>query len=151
MTDVTRHPLRAYLRHVSDLHHLLDRKWGLPVLAVLAGGPRRFSDLNDALRDHRPDIGWRPKPGHYISHKVLRDALHALTDDGLITREPDGDTDRGEHYVLTSSGAEFMQVVDHGVEYVADHPQELDAAKDRRRVKHAKPTLRHERRRQADR
>lgn len=138
------HPLRAYLQHVTDLHHLLDRKWGLQVLTVLASGPKRFSDVFDALRVHQPDAGWRFEPGHYISHKVLRDTLRTLTDEGLITRQPDSEgTARADRYVLTALGVGLKQVVDHGAALVAAHPGEVENAKARHRNRLTQPPHRH--------
>ena len=75
---------------------LVDGRWTLPVLALLADGGRRYQDLDDALDG--------------VSHKVLTATLRRAERDGLITRHVDpGRVDTATLYQLTDLGRSLDQ------------------------------------------
>jgi DNA-binding HxlR family transcriptional regulator len=70
---------------------LLAGRWILPVLAELAGGGRRYQDLNDKIEG--------------IAHKVLTDTLRKAERDGVITRHLDAEhIETATLYQLTDLG-----------------------------------------------
>ncbi|MBV9661045.1 MAG: helix-turn-helix transcriptional regulator [Acidimicrobiales bacterium] len=70
---------------------LINGRWTMAVLALLARGGRRYQDIDDAL--------------DAVSHKVLTDTLRRAERDGLITRRLDsGRVETAALYELTDLG-----------------------------------------------
>lgn len=77
-------PSRSVLDAIAD-------RWALLVLAALAGGPLRFSQMRERVGG--------------ISHKMLAQTLRALTRDGLLTRSAATAGRPRVEYALTPLGA----------------------------------------------
>lgn len=70
-------------------------KWAIPVLAALAGGPRRHADLRRQL-------------GVVVSDKVLVETLRRMTDAGLIARHTQPGPAPVTEYRLTPAGRALL-------------------------------------------
>ncbi len=82
-------PLVERLRR-GDLEEVALKKWSMPVVYALAEGPRRFSELRDALES--------------VSPRALTLALKDLEAAGLIDRRVTNDYPPATVYRLTRSG-----------------------------------------------
>jgi DNA-binding HxlR family transcriptional regulator len=78
-------PSRALLDHLTS-------RWGVLVMVVLSGGPRRFSELTAMIGG--------------ISDKMLSQTLKALAADGFITRAVEDGPPVRVAYGLTEPGRE---------------------------------------------
>lgn len=83
-------PSRTVLRHVVD-------RWTPLVVAILAGGPRRFSDL-------RREVGG-------VTAKVLTQTLRSMERDGLLMREETPGVPPRVDYSLTPLGMSLVEPV----------------------------------------
>lgn len=77
---------------------VLEARWALRVLTVLARGPARFSKLEAAV------------PG--VSRSMLSDRLRALEAAGLVTRTVDPGRPITTTYALAGAGAELPTVLE---------------------------------------
>lgn len=77
---------------------ILEKKWTPDILALLADGTQRFTDLYQQI----------PR----ISHKVLIQQLRSLERARLIVRHVTIDTPRNVLYELTNSGRAFLPIID---------------------------------------
>ena len=88
------------------LVQLLSGRWTLAVLAELAGGGRRYQDLDETLDG--------------VSHKVLTETLRRAERDGLVVRHLDpGRVETATLYQLTAlahSLAEPLAVLERSVD-----------------------------------
>jgi DNA-binding HxlR family transcriptional regulator len=76
-------PTRVVLDRIGD-------KWSVLVVLSLAGGPRRFSELRQAIGGVTP--------------KVLTQTLRAMERDGLLTRKVFAEVPPRVEYALTELG-----------------------------------------------
>jgi DNA-binding HxlR family transcriptional regulator len=97
-------PARAVLDHVTS-------RWGVLVLAALAEGEMRFSEL-------RRRIGG-------VSEKMLSQTLRTLEADGFVNREVAPATPPQVSYSLTAMGADLSSRVVELVNWIDDHVSEL--------------------------
>ncbi|UWW08322.1 helix-turn-helix transcriptional regulator [Mycolicibacterium brumae] len=82
------------------IRQILDRigdKWTLLVIAVLANGPRRYTDLHN-------DIG-------IISQRMLTLTLRQLRQDGLVTRTSYPEVPPRVEYALTPLSHGLLDIV----------------------------------------
>ncbi len=94
---------------------LLQAKWKLDLLFLMAGGVRRHARLWDNL------------PG--VSKKVLTAALRSLQYDGLVTRHIYPEVPVRVEYTLTPLGWSLTEVLMALYEWAAQHAGEIDAAR----------------------
>jgi len=74
---------------------LIGRRWTGAVLQVLMEGPRRYSDLRDAVPD--------------ISDRMLSERLKQLECEGIVTRSVSADTPVRVAYGLTEKGRALQE------------------------------------------
>ena len=91
-------------------------KWGGMVIAVLAEGPRRFTDIR------------RPMNG--VTAKVLTETLRALERDGMITRTAYGEVPPRVEYELTPLGRTLLGPIEACREWARANLPELLAARE---------------------
>lgn len=77
---------------------ILEKKWTPEILALLASGTQRFTDLYQQI----------PR----ISHKVLIQQLRSLDRAQLIVRHVTSDAPRNVRYELTNSGRALLPIID---------------------------------------
>jgi DNA-binding HxlR family transcriptional regulator len=82
---------------VSDAADTLGDRWSLPVVATLLAGPRRNTEIRDALGGIAPNI--------------LSARLRKLEEDGLLTAERYSERPPRFEYRLTAAGEELADVV----------------------------------------
>lgn len=106
-------PLRDVLDRVGD-------KWSVLVMAMLGGGPRRYSDLRRAIDG--------------ISQRMLTLTLRGLNRDGLVTRTVTPSTPPQVHYALTPVGetlavevSSLIEWSERHREYITHHRHRYDA------------------------
>ena len=98
---------------VRELFGRLGEKWPLRTLDELAGGPLRFTALQDALSG--------------ISHRVLTVTLRTLETDGMITRTSYSETPPRVEYEMTSLGESFLSHTLALVAWAQDHQADITA------------------------
>lgn len=101
-------PSRQLLDRISD-------KWVTLVLAALAGGPLRYSDLGRVIAG--------------ISQKMLTQTLRTLERDGLLARSVTLQVPVRVDYELTPLGASLQAAVSAVKAWAEVHMEEIDAAR----------------------
>src|SRR5690625_6272693 len=91
---------------------LIGERWALPVVRELLLGPRRYSDLREAL------------PG--ISTNILGSRLKELTEAGVVHRRRLGAPAAATVYELTAWGAQLEPILLQLGRWVAHTPVDLD-------------------------
>ena len=76
---------------------LIGRRWTLPLLEQLLGGPKRFTQLRNAL------------PG--LSANLLSQRLRALAAAGIVARAPTSPPSRVVGYQITGWGSEIAPLL----------------------------------------
>ena len=100
-------PSRKLLDRISD-------KWVTLVIASLADGPRRFSEISRQLAG--------------VSQKMLTQTLRTLERDGLITRHVTPTVPVRVDYELSPLGESLLVPIRHMKEWAESHmPEVLDA------------------------
>jgi DNA-binding HxlR family transcriptional regulator len=106
--------------HMAFIRQVLDRvgdKWSLLLVAVLASGRLRYTDLQ------------RQIPG--ISQRMLTLTLHQLQQDGLVTRTAYAEVPPRVEYALTPLGQGLHEIVSSLIGWAADHHDEIRANHER--------------------
>lgn len=111
-----RYPARRVLNLIAD-------KWTPIVLYCLAGGTRRFGEMQRRI------------PG--LSKKMLIQALRTLERDGLVHRQVFQVVPPKTEYTLTELGRRLHEPVAMLCQWAADHVEELDAVERNRGSKSA--------------
>ena len=101
-------PSRQLLDRISD-------KWVTLILAALAGGPLRYSDLGRVIAG--------------ISQKMLTQTLRALERDGLVARSVTLQVPVRVDYELTPLGAGLQVAVSAVKVWAEQHMEEIEAAR----------------------
>ncbi|SEP54072.1 winged helix-turn-helix transcriptional regulator [Amycolatopsis saalfeldensis] len=80
----------SYRQNLHDLLTLLTGQWTVAIIATLAVGERRFTDLLAEVNETEARLGWisHTKP---LSRRVLTDTLRRLEADELVERRADGE------------------------------------------------------------
>ncbi|MEV5491210.1 helix-turn-helix domain-containing protein [Streptomyces bobili] len=104
----------AFIRQILDR---IGDKWSLLLIAVLASGPLRYTDLH------------RQVPG--ISQRMLSLTLRQLQQDGLITRTAYAEVPPRVEYTLAPLGRSLHEIVTSLIGWAADHHDEIHAHRDR--------------------
>jgi DNA-binding HxlR family transcriptional regulator len=102
--------------HMAFVRQLLDRvgdKWSMLIIAVLAHGPLRYTDLQ------------RQIPG--ISQRMLTHTLRHLAEDGLITRTAYAEVPPRVEYALAPLGRGLHEIVAQLIDWAADNHEEIHA------------------------
>jgi DNA-binding HxlR family transcriptional regulator len=97
---------------------LLQSKWRIDILVLLASGIHRHARLVDNL------------PG--LTKKVLSATLRALEEDGLVRRQVYGELPVRVEYTLTPLGWRLTELLMALYEWSRDHGDELAVARRRR-------------------
>jgi DNA-binding HxlR family transcriptional regulator len=110
-----RNPCAAYsTEQGAFFRQILDRvgdKWSLLVIAVLADGPVRYSELLDVV------------PG--ISQRMLTLTLRQLAQDGLVTRTAYREVPPRVEYALTPLSRGLHEIVSSLIGWAAEHQEEI--------------------------
>lgn len=96
------------------IRQVLDRigdKWSMLVIAVLAAGPLRYTDLQ------------REVPG--ISQRMLTLTLRQLVEDGLVSRTAYAEVPPRVEYALTPLSRSVHEIVTSLITWVSDHHGEI--------------------------
>jgi DNA-binding HxlR family transcriptional regulator len=93
----------------------LAGKWVPAVLATLAPGPRRYTDLFDAI-------------GHGLSDKVLTDTLVRMQTTGLVTHRLIDNGRRNVVYALTPQGYSLLDPLAALIRWAKAHGPEPPTA-----------------------
>lgn len=104
------------VEHMAFVRQVLDRvgdKWSMLIIAVLAAGPLRYTDLQRRI------------PG--ISQRMLTHTLRQLTEDGLISRTAYAEVPPRVEYTLTPLGGGLKEIVERLIDWAADHHDEIRA------------------------
>jgi DNA-binding HxlR family transcriptional regulator len=101
-------PSRQLLDRISD-------KWVTLILAALAGGPLRYSDLGRVIAG--------------ISQKMLTQTLRTLERDGLVTRSVTLQVPVRVDYELTPLGTGLQVAVSAVKVWAEQHMEEIEAAR----------------------
>ncbi|PRY36825.1 winged helix-turn-helix transcriptional regulator [Umezawaea tangerina] len=96
--------VRQVLTRIGD-------KWTLLVVANLEDGPRRYSDLRQAV------------PG--ISQRMLTLTLRQLGEDGLVSRTSYGEVPPRVEYALTPLGGSLLETAAALVRWASTHHTEI--------------------------
>ncbi len=105
--DPTRCPVRDVLDHLGD-------KWTTLIVIALAGGPRRFGELNRSIPD--------------ISKRMLTQCLRSLERDGLITRHVFPTSPPSVEYRLADLGRSLLAPLEALLDWAeASHQSVRDA------------------------
>jgi DNA-binding HxlR family transcriptional regulator len=91
---------------------VVSRKWVVPVLGVLTGGPRRHNDLQRAV-------------GRGIHPTVLDATLRHLENTGLVRRDTTPGTPPASWYQLTDLGWSLVTALTQMAKWVEQHRAEL--------------------------
>ena len=106
--------------HMGFIRQVLDRvgdKWSMLIIAVLEGGPMRYTDLQ------------RQIPG--ISQRMLTRTLRQLTEDGLISRTAYAEVPPRVEYALAPLGDGLNEIVKQLIGWAADHHDEIRSNRSR--------------------
>ncbi len=106
-----RYPARRVLNLIAD-------KWTPIVMYCLAGGARRFGEMQRRI------------PG--LSKKMLIQVLRSLERDGLVHREVFQVVPPKTEYTLTDLGRRFHEPISLLCRWAAEHTDELDQVERRR-------------------
>ena len=102
-------PSRLVLDRISD-------KWVTLVIASLADGPRRFSEVSRQLAG--------------VSQKMLTQTLRTLERDGLVSRTVTPSVPVRVDYELTALGHSLLEPIKHLKAWAEDHVPEVREAQE---------------------
>lgn len=113
--DVNCPMVREILSRVGD-------KWSARILALLAGGPRRFSEVKKALPE--------------ISQRMLSHTLRGLERDGVLVRAVYPTIPPKVEYALSPTGRSLLTILDDLASWARRNQEEIERARDafRRRM-----------------
>lgn len=103
-----------------QLRDVLDRvgdKWSVLVMALLGGGPRRYSELRRAVEG--------------ISQRMLTLTLRGLERDGLVIRSVTPSTPPQVRYALSPAGQTLASQVSMLIDWAQAHRDYIAAARHR--------------------
>ncbi|MCI2420092.1 diguanylate cyclase [Saccharopolyspora sp. K220] len=125
-------PLRALssddcLQHLLNFSHMVaSGHWNPDVLHALSSGPRRYTELREAIRTSTAVDGWSGRTRH-IHSSILHHTLQRLERDGLVHRTEElGVWPRSVTYELTDAGHALLRAAMAGVLW-SHHHQDLIA------------------------
>jgi DNA-binding HxlR family transcriptional regulator len=92
---------------------LITRKWTALVIAVLAEGTHRYSELQNRIRG--------------VSQKVLTETLRALERDGLVQRRVHAEVPPRVEYSLTPLGRSLKKILVPICRWAEEHLADVEA------------------------
>jgi DNA-binding HxlR family transcriptional regulator len=98
--------------HARTTLDLLSGKWVIPIVGALAPGPRRHSDLHDAL-------------GPQVSQKILTETLRRMEHSGLVSRQVRADVPPAVLYTLTDLGQSLLDPIRYLAQWAAENHQRI--------------------------
>ncbi len=107
---------RELIEQAGTAFEVLQGKWKLDLIVIMARGIRRHSRLLDCL------------PG--ASKKVMTDCLRSLERDGLVIREIYAEVPARVEYSLTPLGWEITDAIVALSQWAQDHSGDLAVARD---------------------
>ncbi|MEO3767928.1 helix-turn-helix domain-containing protein [Streptomyces sp. B8F3] len=109
----------AFMRDcpTNQLLGRLSDKWVSLVVAALAGGPRRYSDLRRKIAG--------------VSPKMLTQTLRTLERDGILTRAVTPSVPVRVDYELTALGRSLAGLLTAVKDWAEEHIEEVHAARER--------------------
>lgn len=117
-TEIDGDPYQWDARNDCEVRQILDRiagKWSLLTIALLDGGPRRFSELQRLIEG--------------ISQRMLSVTLRQLERDGLVTRTVYAVVPPRVDYELTRLGSTLLETAQAIVAWTEEHQAEVAAAR----------------------
>jgi DNA-binding HxlR family transcriptional regulator len=102
--------IREVLNRVGD-------KWSVLIVQLLAGGPKRFSDLRRAIEG--------------ISQRMLTLTLKGLERDGLVTRTVYPTVPSRVEYELTELGRTLRKPIQTLAKWAQENREQIQAARNR--------------------
>ena len=111
-------PYQWDARNDCEVRQILDRiagKWSLLAIALLDGGPLRFTELQRRIDG--------------ISQRMLSVTLRQLERDGLVTRTVYPVVPPRVDYQLTGLGATLLETIQALVNWTESHQDEVAAAR----------------------
>jgi DNA-binding HxlR family transcriptional regulator len=117
-TDIDGDPYQWDARNDCEVRQILDRiagKWSLLTIALLDGGPLRFTKLQRRIDG--------------ISQRMLAVTLRQLERDGLVTRTVYPVVPPRVDYALTALGATVLETIQALVNWTEAHQDEVAAAR----------------------
>jgi DNA-binding HxlR family transcriptional regulator len=117
MTAAAPHPLHQDCQRISQLLARVGEKWSMLVVMLLREGPRRFNDIK------RNTTG--------ISQQMLTRTLRGLERDGIVTRTIFPTSPPQVEYRLTELGTSMSEPVLAFGQWVREHLDEFDVARQR--------------------
>lgn len=124
-TGVPDHDPRGRDCRVREVLDRVADKWSLLVMALLAGGPRRYSELRRGIDG--------------ISQRMLTLTLRNLVRDGLVDRTVTPTTPPRVDYALTEMGRGLSTEVSALVRWADGHLDQITAARERYDAEQARP------------
>ncbi|WP_194240071.1 helix-turn-helix domain-containing protein [Amycolatopsis sp. YIM 10] len=119
-----------YRKTLHEALAVLHGHWTVAVLATLALGDRRYSDLRDEINQAEERMGWasHPKP---VADKVLLSTLQRARENGLVHRFAEDANQVGSSvwYGLTVSGQTLIASLRPLVSWAQQHRERLTAAR----------------------
>jgi DNA-binding HxlR family transcriptional regulator len=109
------HPLHQDCQRISQLLARVGEKWSMLVVMLLREGPRRFNDIK------RNTTG--------ISQQMLTRTLRGLERDGIVTRTIFPTSPPQVEYRLTELGTSMSEPVLAFGQWVREHLDEFDVAR----------------------
>jgi DNA-binding HxlR family transcriptional regulator len=106
---------RELIDQAATAFEVLQGKWKLNLIVIMARGIRRHSRLLDCL------------PG--VSKKVMTDCLRGLERDGLVVREIYAEVPARVEYSLTPLGWEITEAIVALSQWTEEHGDELEQAR----------------------
>ena len=117
-TEIDGDPYQWDARNDCEVRQILDRiagKWSLLAIALLDGGPRRFSELQRMIDG--------------ISQRMLSVTLRQLERDGLVERTVYPVVPPRVDYQLTTLGTTLLETTQALVRWTEVHQDEVAAAR----------------------
>jgi DNA-binding HxlR family transcriptional regulator len=119
---------RELIDQATTAFEVLQGKWKLNLIVIMARGVRRHGRLLDCL------------PG--VSKKVMTDCLRSLERDGLVAREIYAEVPARVEYSLTPLGWEITEAIVALSQWAEDHGDELVRARHAYRERAMQPCAR---------
>jgi DNA-binding HxlR family transcriptional regulator len=127
-TELDGDPYQWDARNDCEVRQILDRiagKWSLLTIALLDGGPRRFTELQRMIDG--------------ISQRMLSATLRQLERDGLVTRTVHPVVPPRVDYELTALGSTLLETTQALVAWTEAHQAEIAEARSRYDERAASP------------
>ena len=117
-----------FCRPTVDVIAQFSGKWAIFVMGNLNAGPRRFSELEEAI------------PG--ISQRMLTLTLRTMERDGLVSRTVTPSIPPRVDYELTQLGRELLKLADNLHNFVVTNRDDVLAARERFDTAGGEPVIR---------